>query len=265
VIQKETHGDVSRYDLTSWRSRTLRFSVSVYAVRGALIDTGFPCVRREVRALVEELRPRGALVTHHHEDHAGNALLLAGLKVPMAIPGATEAAIRTPVSIGLYRRYTWGSALPLTGPVEPFDTDDLRLIAAPGHSVDHHVVWDEMEGTLFSADLFLGVKVQAAFVTEDPRAHVRSLRAAVALAPRRMFDAHRGAIPSPVSALSAKANWMEDLIGAVDRRIAAGEDDEPIQRALVRGSWLRDVFSGGDYSAINLVRAIRKTGARSEG
>ncbi|MFN8580568.1 MAG: MBL fold metallo-hydrolase [Gemmatimonadaceae bacterium] len=94
-----------------------------------------------------------------------------------------------PHPVRVYRR---GAPVPLVSPTETFAPDDLELRSAPGHSPDHHVVWDASTGTLFSADLFIGVRVRVAHSYENPRQIVTSLRTAGASrAPDRMFDAHR--------------------------------------------------------------------------
>jgi glyoxylase-like metal-dependent hydrolase (beta-lactamase superfamily II) len=259
VIHAERHGDVTRYVLTHWRSRVVRLSVSVYAVRGVLIDTGYPAAHEDLAGLLEGIRPRGVFITHYHEDHAGNAELVAGSGIPIAAPAATLEYLRRPKPIALYRRFTWGSMTPLRSSVTEFGPDDLALRAAPGHSHDHHVVWDETTGTLFGADLFLGVKVRVAHLNENPRELVRSLRAAAALGPDRLFDAHRGLVPRPAQALGAKAEWLEETIGRIDALADSGVSDAEIRRRVLPGRDAVDVVSRGDYTRLNFVRAVRRT------
>jgi glyoxylase-like metal-dependent hydrolase (beta-lactamase superfamily II) len=142
--------------------------------------------------------------------------------------------------------------------VRPFDSDRLRLVAAPGHSSDHHVVWDEADGTLFGGDLYLGVKVRIAHPGEDPRVLVRTLRGVATLGPARLFDAHRGYVPNPVPLLRAKADWTEETIALIERRIVAGAPDAAIVRELFGGESMPGYISGGDYSRTNFVRAVRR-------
>jgi len=259
MIRSEPHGDVTRFELTGWRSRLVGFSVSTYLVRGALIDCGYAAVRSDVAALMAKVRPEGVVITHRHEDHAGNAELVARLGIPVLTSQATERAIRAPGGIGLYRHWTWGAMPPLRAPLETFVPNDLRLVETPGHSDDHHVVWDEETGTLFSGDLFLGVRVRIYHPGEDPRVLVRSLRRAAALSPDRMFDGHRGLVPTPIAALTAKADWMDETIAAIDGRIAEGWSDSAILRGVLGGEEWGGVFSLGDYSRANFVRSVRKS------
>jgi glyoxylase-like metal-dependent hydrolase (beta-lactamase superfamily II) len=259
VIRSERFGDVTRYELTNWRCRAVRLSVSVYAVRGALIDTGSAASRVDVGKLLDELRPRGVIITHYHEDHAGNVEEVAARGVPLAVPAATLEYLRNPKPIAWYRRFTWGTMPPLRSASRIFVPDDLALRHTPGHSDDHHVVWDAATSTLFSADLFLGVKVRIAHLSEDPRALTGSLRRTAALEPERMFDAHRGLVERPSAMLRAKADWLEGTIAQIDSLIESGADDEEIRHRVLGGRDLVDIVSRGDYTRLNFVKAVRRT------
>jgi len=161
--------------------------------------------------------------------------------------------------IGAYRRYTWG-AMPALPPDAPaFDPAPLVLVPTPGHTSDHHAVWDPERETLFGGDLFLGVKVRIAHATEDPRALARSLRAAAALRPRRLFDAHRGPVDDPVAALEAKAAWLDDTVGAVERLLDLGWPARRVRAAVLGGESAVGYLSGGEYSRAAFVRAVRRT------
>lgn len=251
--------DVLRAELSSRPGRWVGYTVSVYVYRGVLIDTGFHAVRRSVARLLDEVRPRGAFVTHQHEDHAGNVELLARRGIPLAMSAATEAAVRRVAPIGLYRRVVWQPMPALASAIVPFAPEELRLVETPGHSPDHHVVWDESTRTLFSGDLYLGVKVRIMHSAEDPWRIVESLRAAAALEPARMFCAHRGPVADPVAMLRAKAEWLEETIGEIERRVDAGwEDDARIARAVLGREDLTGLVSQGEYSRRNVVRAVRR-------
>jgi hypothetical protein len=61
-----------------------------------------------------------------------------------------------------------------------------------------------------------------------------------------------------VASLIAKADWTDETIAAVERRIAAGAPDSVIVRELFGGESLPGILSGGDYSRTNFVRAVRR-------
>lgn len=264
MLRLTRHDDVERLETATAASRLVGYSASAYLVRGILVDTGIPAAGPSIARLLDERRAaghpvRGAVLTHAHEDHAGNAELLAGRGLPLAMADATRAAIETVGPIGLYRRLTWRAMRALVTAPARFDPAPLALVPTPGHSPDHHAVWDPETGTLFGGDLFLGVKVRIAHPEEDPRRLVRSLRDAAALRPRRLFDAHRGPVERPADALAAKIAWLEATIGAIDRLLDRGWDDGAIRRAVLGRRPPTAWLSAGHYSPTNLVRALRRT------
>jgi endoribonuclease LACTB2 len=252
-------GDITAVHFATARSRLVGYGVYVFLTRGTLIDTGFHGVRRELGALLNELRPSGVLLTHQHEDHAGNADLVARRGIPLGAAAETLAAIRDVAPIGFYRRFVWSAMPALRAPVTPHSPDGLVPIHAPGHSPDHHVIWDAERSTLFSGDLFLSVKVRVARPGEDPRVLARSLRTIAALEPRRMLDSHRGEIPRPAASLHAKAAWLDETIGAIDRLHAAGKGERAILREVFGGEAAVSYISGGDLSRMNFIRAVLRT------
>ena len=232
--------------------------VSAYVVRGVMIDTGFHRARATVLHAVRSLRVNGVIVTHRHEDHAGNVAMLAEHGVPIVMRPDTEATLREGPAIQLYRRVVWGHPPTLSAELSGFDMAGLECIHTPGHSTDHQVVWDPLTQTLFSGDLWLGVRARVLHSTEDPYVLLESLRRAAALRPRRMFDAHRGFVERAVEGLDAKVRWLEGTLGEIERRIADGWSDRAIVRRVLGGEEMAAVVSFGDYARRNLVRAVRR-------
>jgi len=259
MLALERLGEVTRVRLQSRSGALAGYDVSVYLTRDVLIDTGFPRAHAMLRRLVAERRPRGAMVTHWHEDHAGNVPLLASIGVPLALAAGTCAMLQRRPPIRLYRRTVWGRPAPFDGRHEPFADDALAMIATPGHTDDHHVVWDAERGTLFSGDLWLGVRARLMHEHEDPRRIVRSLRQVASLAPARMFDAHRGEVRTPVRAIGARIAYLEETIETIERRIAAGWSDRAIVREVLGGEELVAWLSHGEYARRNVVRAVRRS------
>jgi len=256
MIESTRFDDVIRLRMWTWRSTAVGYDVSAYVVRGLLIDTGFRHVRRDLDRAIGELRPHGVIVTHWHEDHAGNAPTV-GVELPTWMSPYTEAKLRERQQVKFYRHFTWGRPRALESPLRAPDLGPLVPVATPGHSPDHHVVWDPDTATLFSGDLWLGVKVRIVGDTENPYEIIKSLDTAIALGPRRMFDAHRGLVERPVDALRAKKDWLEETVVAIERRLDAGDDESAILRDVLGGEERTALYSQGEYSRRNLVRAIR--------
>jgi len=257
TLRIQSHGDVTQLLMSSVVGRSIGYDVSAYLVRGVLVDLGFPLVARAVGRYLTRARLDGILITHHHEDHGGNAELAARMGIPIGASDATVALLQVPERLALHRRVIWGNPPPLRTPIKRFSSDALRLVPTPGHAPDHHIVWDAERETIFGGDLFLGVKVRAAHSDERPRELVRSLRHAAALRPRRFFDAHRGLVRDPVAALVAKADWLEDTIGAIERRIAEGWSNREIARAVLGREDLAYWVSRGSMSRVTFVACVR--------
>jgi glyoxylase-like metal-dependent hydrolase (beta-lactamase superfamily II) len=252
--------DVVQVAMTTRTSRMAGYGVRAYVSRGVLIDTGFPAVRSDFRRWLQANRPRGVILTHHHEDHSGNVDRVLALGLPISAPAATIAALAQPIPMGLYRQLIWGRPAGTYDPTalaaHTFSDPAFELIPTPGHSHDHHIVWDAERETVFGGDLFLGVKVRLARPVEDPRTLVDSLRRTIALRPRQLFDAHRGPIADPVTSLGAKLQWLEDTIGAIDRRRAQGWSVRAITRDVLGREGGTYYVSASDLSYINFVRTV---------
>ncbi len=253
------HDGVTELRFASLASRAVGFSVAAYLTDdGVLVDTAFPGARLDVVRALHGRTPRGVILTHHHEDHAGNVAWLAQAGTPVHLAPATETALRDFGAMGLYRRVTWRAMGPLTVPVPPFDPAPYALVPTPGHTADHHVVWDAATRTLFAGDLFLGIKVRISHHDEDPYALIDSLERAAALDPVRLFCAHRGLVEDAAAALRAKAAWHRAFVGEIAHRLRAGHDDARILRELMGGESATGLASRGEYSRASTIAAVRR-------
>ena len=244
--------------MSSLGSRAFRLDVSAYVLRGAMIDTGCSRAGEAVLDAARSLHVNGAIATHWHEDHAGNVAALATAGIPIWLAPATASTLRRPPDQRLYRQICWGRLRPLPPRVAPFELGEIECVHTPGHSTDHHVAWDRESGTLFTGDLWLGVRARIVHASEDPYQIVASLERVRALGPARMFDAHRGPVREPVAALSAKIGWLSDTLGEIERRIAEGLSDQAIVKRVLGGEEIAAYLSGGEYSRRNLVAAVRR-------
>lgn len=259
MIDVRKHDGVSEWRFSTPMSRLVGYTASAFLTAdGVLVDCGLPTAARDLVALLDRNPVRGVMLTHHHEDHAGNLELLARRGIPIWMSPATRPLVTTVERIRAYRRYIWTSMPPLVSAVVPFESDRLQPIATPGHSHDHHSLWDASTRTLFSGDLFLGVAVRIVHHDEDPWQTIASLEHAASLEPERMFDAHRGFVPTPAAALRAKAAWTREMIETIGDRITRGDSDAQILASVLGGESLTGWASGGEYCRRNFVRVVRQ-------
>jgi glyoxylase-like metal-dependent hydrolase (beta-lactamase superfamily II) len=257
-LRVERHGDVVQLRMTSAGGRAIGLGVSAYIVNGVMIDSGFPHARSELLAAVRSLGVRGVVITHWHEDHAGNAPALAANGVAISARDETLSILRSRPGIQLYRHVIWGRPPRFAGERATFDAEGLALIHTPGHSPDHQVVWDGSTRTLFSGDLWLGVRARVIHYDEDPYRIIESLHVTLALEPARMFDAHRGAVLDPVEAIRAKIDWLGSTLTEIEQRVEQGWSDREIVRRVLGGEEAAALISRGSYSRRNLVQAARR-------
>jgi glyoxylase-like metal-dependent hydrolase (beta-lactamase superfamily II) len=255
MIRTTQHGDVLQLECSTVASRLASYSVNVYVVRGVM-NCAFPAIGAALMQWVDANPVRGAILTHAHEDHAGNADRLIERGVPVQMADASDAAARDPGHIGLYRRICWGNVRPLRGTRVPFSDSAFALESAPGHSPDHHVIWDAERETYFCGDAFIGVKVRIAHLDEDFAAQVRTLRAMAARKPKRVFDGHRGALDDPTNTLLAKADWIDETVHRIESLARQGWSPHAIRREVLGAEDSTGLMSFGDYSRINFVRVV---------
>jgi glyoxylase-like metal-dependent hydrolase (beta-lactamase superfamily II) len=259
VVEVIVHDGATEWKFSTRRSRLIGYTASAFLTAdGVLVDTGIPASREEFATLLDAHRVRAVMLTHHHEDHAGNVELVAQRGMPLWMPDATRPLVTVVEPLRFYRRFTWTPMPPLTSAVVPFGPDSLTPVFTPGHSADHHVLWDAASRTVYAGDLFLGVKVRIAHHDEDPWVMIDSLERVAALEPVRMFDAHRGLVPDAASALRAKAAWTRALISEIEHRITRGDSDAQVMKRVMGGESLTGVASGGEYSRRNFVAAVRR-------
>ena len=251
--------------LATLRSRSAGMAVWVYRAGPWLIDAGFAHARRELLRWDGLDGVASCVLTHHHEDHTGNAAALAerGIEV-VAPPPVIERLPETRKRLPLYRWWVWGHAE--VGPVDPLDGPltapgwSLEPIHTPGHAADHHVLFEPDRELLFAADLYIGRRVPVARLAEDPETLLESLRRARDLRPRTMFCAHRGPIDRPAPALGEKIGWLEGFVADARELRRRGLEVKEIARRLLGREGAVGWVSGGELSKRNLVRVALPAG-----
>jgi len=255
-----THDQVQELVFSTAWSRALGYKVSAFVHRGMLIDTGFPRARGDLDRWLVANRLAGTIITHYHEDHAGNLDLVVERGIPAAVGPETLRQLPHTTALPLYRRLTWGNTT-LPGRFESVE-HPFTLVPTPGHTPDHLVVFDPDHAVVFSGDLFLGVKACLVHPYENPYQILESVRRVRRLEPRVLYDAHRGIVMNPGGLLEAKAAWLATAIGEIERRIMRGDPDRVIQARVLGKEGLTALGSAGEMSKLNFVRAIRRAGPR---
>lgn len=262
MIRSSDYGDVRYFQMARTLFGRAIYWTGVYLVDGLLVDSGPPNLGGAVRRLVSELGVRQCVTTHYHEDHSGNHALLADeLRItPLAHAVGVGRLAQRDEHPQLYRRVAWG----VRQPARVATLDDrletprfrFRVIHTPGHAADHVALYEPDRGWLFSGDLYLAPKLRYLRADEDVYAMIESLRRVIALEPRVLFCQHRGRVDNGRALLRQKLDFLVELGERIHGLARRGLREAEIARALPGSDLLWRVWTGGDFSKRNFVRAF---------
>lgn len=259
MVRVDAYGPVTRFRMARTILGRPLYWVCAFCVDGLLIDTG--CVHTAAE-FVESLRGHRVeqiINTHHHEDHVGgNTAVAACLGIPIRIhPLGLDRVRRPDPHLPLYRKVVWGAPPPFAP--EPLGEEvrtaryAFRVIHAPGHSHDQVVLYEEREGWLFAADVYLGERVK--YLRRDERLleSMATLRRLAAMPVGRLFCSLGAVIDDGRRALAAKLKYWESICGQVRELATHGRSPWQIRREVLGTEGLLNCVSGGDFAKQHLV------------
>lgn len=243
---------------------------------GLMVDSGSALFSNRTLRVARAAGVRTVFLTHSHEDHTGGAPFLVSdlgascFAHPDAIP-----ILADPRSLRmlLYRRFMFGvPRMCVARPAaDSFEDGGMRfrIIRTPGHSPDHLVVFEEERGWLFVGDAYIPVPERVFFGTGcDYSVWVETLRTLAELGAERMFTGMGPVNRRPSRALIEKANRLSEISEKVMRLWRDGLKETEIAKRLFPGDLSVRLVTGGNYSAVNLVRACLRSpvsGKRTDG
>lgn len=236
---------------------------TLYRIGKYLIDTGPPNQWKRIRRFISEREVKALLITHHHEDHAGNALRIHE-KTRARVFGHGEYTHlhKDGFHLPFYRRITWGK--PVWG-MEPegFSGDlnlsqniILRPIYTPGHSEDMTCFFEPNRGWLFTGDIYVSAQPRFLRTVEDPNQEIESLKKLLELDFQTIFCAHRGVITEGRQAIERKLNYLLELRAQVIDLAEKGLNQQEVTRRLLGRESMLSFFSLFDFSKLNFIRAF---------
>lgn len=237
--------------------------VRCYAVDGLLIDSGLHSLAAQVLSFSAAQGVRQAVLTHHHEDHSGNAQALQDQQVRVSASAATCERLVRGFGILPYQRLLWGQAPRATLSPLPAEATIVTprhrfaVLAAPGHCDDQIALYEAENGWLFTGDAFLGEHVKN-FRRDEDFARVRdSLSRLGQLDFEALFCAHKPVVRGGRAALQRKLSQLLEIEGQVRALHARGWPLSRIARQVL-GPERKLVYALtlGDVSKYNLVRSI---------
>lgn len=244
----------------TYRGREI-LPVYCYVVGDALVDSGISSVGPEVEAAARKAKVGRLVLTHHHEDHSGNAARIAalGAEVLASEPGVRLVARDLPRRF--YQHVLWGEADPVgaraVGAQVPLGRLTARVVAAPGHSVDQLALHVPERGWLLSGDAFAAERVKVFRGDEDFHVSCATLESFLGLDFDALLCAHRPRFTGGKEAIRAKLAWLRELEGRVKTSREKGRSVRRIVRELgIEPSSAFFAITFGDVTTANLVRSI---------
>jgi len=236
-------------------------SFVVYRVGSTWIDAGPPNRWRQIREFAMERPVENLLLTHHHEDHSGNARDLQQLTgCQLLAPALSLPLLRTGFPIQFYRRQVWGvpprcqaQALP-----EVFEDPQgyrWQVIPTPGHADDMVCLFEASNAWLFSADLYVASRIRYGRKEDCIRQELESIRKVLDLPFEHLFCAHRGKVENGRQALQSKYDYLTDLRQRVIDLHHKGYSLRRIQRQLLGFEDHVSLLSGFHFCKSHLIRA----------
>jgi glyoxylase-like metal-dependent hydrolase (beta-lactamase superfamily II) len=261
IVERIEHAGVEGLRVGRY-GKKINTTCVLYRVGSTIIDTGPPNQWSAVRRFLLEKPVTQVVVTHHHEDHAGNLGIIAReLGYPAFAPATSIQALEHGFHLQYFRRIIWGSprarvratSLPDKIPLGPGSR--LVPIATPGHSLDLTCLLEPQRGWLFAGDLFIAPKILYLRRDEDLGAMMESLRLIQRYDFDTVFCSHRGVVLSGKKALQKKLGNLEALCEQANSLHRAGLGVKEITRRLLGKESLMSVFSAGDFAKRNLIDA----------
>ncbi|MCO5234199.1 MAG: MBL fold metallo-hydrolase [Chitinophagales bacterium] len=257
--------------LYGYRFSVYRFNknvqtVYVYFLGDTLIDTGQSHSRDIVIKSLENHNVKKIILTHHHEDHSGNASFLSNLfKIPVYGHAQTVGFLKNGMKLSPLAKYLTGNVDSVN--VLKIDNNQLidtgltqlQAIHTPGHSVDHFAYYSKEKGWLFSGDLYVADKIKYFADFESMKQQIESLQLLTNLDFDTLLCSHNPKLKNGKLHLQKKLQDFQDFYGTVVDLYNKGYNIEAIlKKTGRRENSVYSILTMGSFCATNMVKSVLK-------
>lgn len=235
----------------------------VYFVDGLLIDTGHPRKRKQVLKATKDLPVKQIFVTHHHEDHTGNAKQLQKqFNCDVLSSELCATMMKSPPKQSFAQKVYWGVRGPQHNLIPVSDvlrteSHEFQIISVPGHSDDMAVLYEPNKKWLFSADLYINSRIGYFIKKESIRQEIESINSVLELDFDVLFCGHNPQLKNGKKKLQEKLEYLEKFRSNVSELYEKGMSESEIFKSMnLKELNVIKLLSAGELCKMNMVRSV---------
>lgn len=233
----------------------------VYRIGSVLIDCGPSNQWRHVKGFLDAGETIEQLwLTHHHEDHSGNASRVARkYKITPKAPVQAQEKLARGFRIPAIQQMTWGkpqrvNTTALNEKEFLASGDEVISIHTPGHAKDLTCFYLPKQKWFFSGDLYLARTLKYMRADENLMELMLSLKTVLDLDIDVVFCPHRGIDEQGKAGMQDKLNYLIGLCEKAQNAQQKGLSLADNTLALLGPPEMMDKISRGNFSKANLIR-----------
>ncbi|MEI5906357.1 MBL fold metallo-hydrolase [Bacillus spongiae] len=238
-----------------------KMKICVFLVDNVLIDTGPSRIQKKVVPIIKDLSFEKVVLTHHHEDHSGNASWIQNhLNKPIYVHSIGMELCEQKSSLPPYRALFWGNRpgfsvreLPR---VVKTKHHELQVVHTPGHAEDHVCLVDEDNQLCFTGDLYLHHTPLSMFRFESIPEIMSSLKRILQYSFKDIYCSHKGIIPNGRQVLIRKLTYLEEISDEIETQYNEGNSLTEIRNNLFPRNTLFQYISLFENSPNHIVQSV---------
>lgn len=237
-----------------------KMEVCTFYTQGFLIDTGPIRKANSFFKFFNDKKIDKVLLTHHHEDHSGNASELYKNNIKIYANDKSIKYLSKKTKLPLYRKVFWGdrpglSVSSLPGSIE-FNNINVKVLSTPGHSPDHVSFYIPDSGSVFSGDVYVTEKTRMLYEKQNFYQTIRDIKKLLNCDFDTLFCSHAGIIRNGKKALQKKLENLEEEKIKILKLHKRGFTIKEIDRMLYKENKFISFVSRYEMSSRNLVKSV---------